>query len=244
MGDQPSVGETPANPPQDDGPRDEASERPGWWKRFAAKLPRKGILALASATFTAIVATVVASMVLGWLPWWHSAKSAGPTSRIVFQPWTLANKISSDIHVASRVTGYCWTESIAAPRLDAYRCLEPERNIILDPCFGDPFGSAKEVVCAYPTPESVTIIQLTRQLPVFSASHFVRNAWLIVLADGEDCSFATGGTANPVGLRLNYDCGNRLLYGNINRTNRIWTILEQHNGSSDMIPVPIATAYY
>jgi hypothetical protein len=168
-----------------------------------------------------------------------------PTASAVFDPWTFAGKLSSDLHIASKVTGVCWEESIAAPRLDAYRCAE--HNLILDPCFGSANGiPGNEVVCAYPSPESVTVMQVTKPLPTFSAPSSLLHPWLIVLANDELCYFAAGATTNPAGLRLNYGCNRNgdVLYGNVNERNSIWTVFEQNNRSATMTQVPIVKAYY
>jgi len=210
-------------------------------------LSRKSILGALGAVLTAAVATIVSAIVMGWFT--GHPVTAVPTSSIFLEPWTLTGRLSVDLHIASRVTGYCWEESIAAPRLDAYRCVD--RRHILDPCFG--VGSSSQivggnsfshVVCANPSPESVTVLKISKPLPVFSAPASLSNPWLLILADGERCYFDTGSTASAGGLRFNYACRHGDLFGSVDKANRIWTIFQQHAGSADMTQVQIVKAYY
>jgi len=169
----------------------------------------------------------------------------GPTESILYQPWDFSGKVAGDLHIVSRVTGYCWEQSIAAPRLDAYRCMQG--NYIHDPCFGDPNGPSNQVVCSYPSPESVTVMQLTKPLPggPYAPTTSLANPWLVTLADGTPCVSFTGLPLSASGLWLHYTCSNGdLLYGKINKTNQIWTIFNQHYGSSVMTLAQIAKAYY
>lgn len=224
------------------------SARRRWPKILTKILSRKSILGALGAILTAVVATIVSAIVMGWFT--GRPATAVPTSSIFFQPWTLTGRVSGDLHIASEVTGYCWMESVAARRLDAYRCMD-RQHTILDPCFG--IGSSSQVVggnslsrvvCAYPSPESVTVMKISKPLPVFSAPASLSNPWLLILADGERCYFDTGGTSNPGGLRLNYACRNGDLYGSINKTDGAWTIFQQHANSADMTQVRIVKAYY
>jgi hypothetical protein len=211
-------------------------------KRLLGKMSRKSLAAL-GAVLTAVVASIVAAIVMGWFSGGHTA-TLSHTSSIVFQPWTFAHKVSSDLHVVSKVTGSCWTGSISAPRQDAYRCAT--RHIILDPCFAGPEAANNQVVCTYPSPKSVTIMQLTTPLPTFSAPSSLLSPWLLILADGKYCYEESGGTQTIGGMRLNYGCGNGrdFLYGNIDKANRIWTIFQQRNGAPNMTQAQITTAYY
>lgn len=165
------------------------------------------------------------------------------TSRITYQPTTLTGQVSGDLHVTHKVTGYCDSESIAAPRQGAYRCVAG--NGIYDPCFaGDHGGNL--VVCPYPSPDTVTVMQLTRPLPVSPTSSSLSWPWLLTLADGEQCWQLSGATTDFAGMPLNYRCGNGNgnLYGTINKTDPVWTIFELRNGSSDMTQAAIAKAYF
>lgn len=240
MGDQPPDTSTSPEPPN-------GAEHPDRRARHSLtallrNLSRKSLAAL-GAVLTAIVASLVTAVVIGWFSGGH-APTLTHTSSIIYQPWTLNGKLSGDLHITARVTGFCWTESIATPRLDAYRCMTG--NNVLDPCFAGPDGPGNEVACPYPSPDSVTLMKLTRSLPYFPPPGGSSSPWLLILADGERCYHSTGGTMNPGGLRLDYECGHSSnnLYGNIDRAGRIWTIFQERNGSVDMTQARIAEAYY
>ena len=105
--------------------------------------------------------------------------------------------------------GSCWTNSLSAPRDDAWRCMVV--NQIYDPCFLSADG--KTVVCgANPvTDEPGLALKLTQPLPApvvpeAATSAMQNNGWLVELADGSDCNFMTGATAGIDGERINYGC--------------------------------------
>lgn len=207
------------------------------------RISRKKLGAIIGAVFTLIIAPIVVSIATtGEIPFLHSHKAPSATVRIIYDPWTIENRFTNDIRIASKLHGYCWRESNAAPRLNAYRCVA--RNQILDPCFNDPFGTVSKVVCAFPSASAVTVLNLTRPLPVFSASASLSRPWLLVLADGTHCYFTSGGNPSPSGLLLDYRCPNGWLYGEIDQTKPIWKIIGQFNDSSTMNFMNIFKAYY
>ena len=67
--------------------------------------------------------------------------------------------------------------------------------------------------------------------------------WLLQLANGQSCLFAQGGTAVLDNMRLNYSCGEGVVYGDPNRDNPVWTVLYQATGSNDLVPVGVGVAY-
>jgi hypothetical protein len=106
----------------------------------------------------------------------------------------------------ARLTGHCWTRSIAAPaRADAYRCMAGDS--IYDPCFAPPRAHA--VVCdVNPTTRNPGFaMRLTQPLPnepVFASS--VAMPWLVQLTDGEVCVPLTG-THEAMGREtIGYEC--------------------------------------
>lgn len=237
MGAELPRGETSGQSAQEAGRSGDSS------KARAAKLSRKG-LAWIGVIATTVVGGVATTVATGLLPLGQSAKSSpSPTSRVIYEPWTLSGALSRNIRIVSTRSGSCWRESLAAPRLNAYRCIV--KNLIFDPCFGNPFGSTSRVVCAYPSASSVTVIRLTKQLPFFAAPAPLSYPWLLVLANGESCYFETGGTADAAGLRLNYGCpNNAYLYGPIDHSGRTWTIFEQRDGRPGLTEVHISKAYF
>src|SRR3954471_7285830 len=60
--------------------------------------------------------------------------------------------IASGVQIARSASGYCWTNSGADARSDAYRCFVG--NFIHDPCFADQTSSAKYVLCPLYVPVS------------------------------------------------------------------------------------------
>ncbi len=99
--------------------------------------------------------------------------------------------------------GNCWTSSLAVWRADAWRCTVG--NEIYDPCF----SSGESVICgADPkTPTLGFALTLTEPLPAPEvAQDAARHAWLVELADGTVCGYATGATGGVGGERFNYLC--------------------------------------
>jgi hypothetical protein len=87
--------------------------------------------------------------------------------------------------------GYCWTESIAAQRKGAWRCMLG--NSIYDPCFST--TDLNKVVCdADPiTHTAGFVLQLTKPLPKTTVDSIPANSvWMLQLADGSVCKPYTG----------------------------------------------------
>jgi hypothetical protein len=99
--------------------------------------------------------------------------------------------------------GKCWTNSLAVWREDAWRCTVG--NSIYDPCF---FSGGGVICGASPITETVGfLLLLTEPLPApevppDTAGH----AWLVELADGTVCEYATGATGGVGADRINYFC--------------------------------------
>lgn len=99
--------------------------------------------------------------------------------------------------------GNCWTSSLAVWRADAWRCMIG--NEIYDPCFSEGEG----VICdARPmSSDAGFALKLTEPLPTAEAPQdTAAHAWLVELADGTVCEFATGATGGVNGERFNYLC--------------------------------------
>lgn len=94
---------------------------------------------------------------------------------------------AKSMHATTRLTGNCWTTSIASKRSDAYRCMTG--NAIHDPCFK---VSGSSVACPVDlTANSGVIIKLTKPLPREAG---VSNAWQMRLTSGALCNVGTGTT--------------------------------------------------
>lgn len=231
----------------------------GAGKNNRPKRLRKWLFGTVSGIITLIVAPAIAAIIAVLvLQVWPNPPDQ-PTQAIFYEPWNTnisnnTNKITlSNVHVDRTIAGYCWVSSIVTTRSDAYRCMTPTTNAILDPCFAFPFNipsALTKVACPYPDPDSITIIRLTRPLPQPSG----RNAslpteyWFIVLADGTKCLTA-GGTTDFIGNKVvigdYYYCPGVgfPLYGYPDTSGRIWTILEQRPGTAGLVPAPIARIY-
>jgi len=103
--------------------------------------------------------------------------------------------------------GSCWTNSLSAPRKDAWRCRV--NNTIYDPCFV--FKENESLVC---NPNPITgdkgiLLKLTEPLPEpnITEDKFGEGwGWLIELKDGTVCRFITGATGIIDRKRMNYGC--------------------------------------
>ncbi|MEN9934192.1 MAG: hypothetical protein RLZZ387_771 [Chloroflexota bacterium] len=102
--------------------------------------------------------------------------------------------------------GWCMSSSLAAWRPDAWRCMVDSE--IYDPCFAVP-GASESVICgADPTTGSAGFtLRLTQPLtaadvPQATTTH----AWMLELADGTICGYATGATGGVGDKRINYLC--------------------------------------
>lgn len=221
------------------------------------KRSRKWLIGITTGVVIAVVAGIILEVTQ---PWFTSqpAESIGATQVIYYEPWNTNNPSGntlSNVHVAHNFTGYCWERSLLTNRSDAYRCVSPAHNILLDPCFASPFltpSNATQVVCPYPVPDSIAVLRLTRRLSSISATPYKgfppSRVWFLVLVDGADC-IAAGATINIIGGELQqnyYVCpGSHFsLYGYPQHASSTWTILEQKNGSPSITYVPIAKAYY
>ena len=99
--------------------------------------------------------------------------------------------------------GSCWTNSLAVWRADAWRCAVG--NEIHDPCFSADDG----VICGADPMTGATgfALTLTEPLPAAEAPpDAATHAWLVELADGTVCGFATGATGGVGDERINYLC--------------------------------------
>ncbi len=100
--------------------------------------------------------------------------------------------------------GSCWTNSLAVPSRNAWRCNVGAQT--LDPCFELGKG---EVVCN-PNPllgEPGVLVQLQEPLPTPDIiAEKTSSAWLLQLDDGAICNLATGATGLVGDKRITYVC--------------------------------------
>ena len=87
--------------------------------------------------------------------------------------------------------GGCWTESIAAPRPGAWRCMV--NNGISDPCFAIPEKRDQLVCGADPARKTDGfVLKLTKPLPKPSHPNRKPQPWVFRLADNSVCEAMTG----------------------------------------------------
>lgn len=156
------------------------------------------------------------------------------TKVVIFTPWA-GDQIRPGLHVAERVTGACWTASLAVGQADAWRCMAG--NAISDPCFLS--SRDKNVVACVRDPFSrtVTLMQLTKPLPWRSPGKpgTAGPPWALRLANGATCGFLTGGTGAYKGERINYGCTPKgYVAGDAARSSKVWTatFLSAWNGGN------------
>lgn len=125
------------------------------------------------------IAAVLALFALSAAPAAAVPTVAAHTNAVIFN--------AKSMRVTVRESGYCWTNSIASQRSDAYRCMVG--NAIHDPCFALGAGS---VACPLDlAANSGLLISLTKPLPAAASN---ANAFQMQLASGARCGIGTGTT--------------------------------------------------
>ncbi len=169
----------------------------------------------ATATVTSILATPSMLPPVPSSPLPSSASAVTLTEVIQFTP---------AIPTGPAQSGRCWTNSLAVIRDGAWRCMMD--NDIADPCFA--VGEKPTMVCgADPAANKAGfIVNLTEPLPKSDIPAQARQAyqgWLIRLADGTLCGFATGATTGVNGERANYLCTDQsVILGDL-KPGQVWT---------------------
>jgi hypothetical protein len=95
---------------------------------------------------------------------------------------------ASSMTVTGRLTGSCWTSSIASDRSDAFRCMAG--NAIHDPCF---VLTKTSVAC----PQNAftgrgVVMTLDKPLPPAASPPAHPQAWAMLLQSGAQCARGTG----------------------------------------------------
>jgi hypothetical protein len=146
---------------------------------------------------------------------------AAKTAVKVFVPWASSGRPATGLHVASKATGYCWTESIAVA--GQYRCMAG--NNIFDPCWVKPHSRRHKVGCVInPWDRGIHVVKLTKPLPkVHKPKNLTstRFAWAIQLSSGMLCSLAQGTEAVIEHKAMPYWCRVGVA-GEIDRSTEPW----------------------
>lgn len=111
---------------------------------------------------------VVAASALVSVPGPAVAQGVAQTTQILF-PWSASGRLAPQVHVAKRVSGYCWTSSLEVDDFYAWRCMAG--NDIYDPCFAPSVDHAAQVLCNDMSPWDTAgiLMQLTKPLPLAQA---------------------------------------------------------------------------
>jgi hypothetical protein len=170
-------------------------------------------------------------------------------------PFTAAGRIDPGLHVWFRTTADCGG-ALSTSRSTAFRCFldqdEPGGGNIEDPCFADPHhGPTRTVVC--PDAISTNQVVVLRSHRVLRISHHPQVAysgispdpdvWMLRLANGDECRWATGAVGFVGHTRINYGCGLGAAVGLPDRRGRVWTIGYLYSNSRTPRPMAVVTAW-
>ena len=122
----------------------------------------------------------------------HQAPKAGAaapgTTTVHFRAYAPGGDLT--VPVAAVVRGQCWTTSIAAPGIRAYRCFQG--NKILDPCFAPAHPSAPlKVACLAAPWARAVMLQVSGKLPAPATDATVSRPWAFQLSTGVRCVAST-----------------------------------------------------
>lgn len=127
------------------------------------------------------------------------------TRHRTFAPYDASGELTARMS-GTRVTGTCWTTSIAVPVVGVYRCLAG--NEILDPCFAPAVDTAPPTLACFSDPWSPgTLLRLTGRLPADHPALTDGHPWALRLANDARCVTVTGTVPTLHGLALQYLCG-------------------------------------
>jgi hypothetical protein len=129
------------------------------------------------------------------------------------------------VRITSILRGSCWSDSLAAGRDDAWRCMSG--NYIFDPCFSSPKAQGVVLCVVSPWNRSGVEIVLTKRLPNPYAGRPSTTGlpWAIQTFTGLKCELATGSTTAVGSRRANYGCNsNEWLWGAPLRSSEPWMI--------------------
>ena len=138
-----------------------------------------------------------------------------------------------------KVSGYCWTGSIAADRSDAWRCFVG--NDIYAPCFSSALAPGY-VACPDANLNKGIRIKLTRKLPLKYANHrrpsVKARPWLLETVSGRRWEFVTGATNQINGRAADYFSrgSSAALWGLPDRHAQPWTIYWAPMNATRMTP--------
>jgi hypothetical protein len=146
------------------------------------------------------------------------------------------------IRNAPTLPGDCWETSLAAPRVDAWRCIVA--NTIYDPCFSSPSYQNYVICNTAPTGDMLGIkVELTRPLPASTASPTAHQPWTLRLSNGVVCSFLTGATYLIDNQRVNYGCTDGVVIPGMPTQGTTWTVREKLPNQNNLVTMQVAEVW-
>lgn len=134
----------------------------------------------------------------------------------------------------------CRMTSLAAPRVNAWRC--GIEHVMYDPCFSTS-AQANYVICdTNPAGDGRGMkATLAHPLPIPGPYSSGMQAWAMRLSDGSVCTAASGATGLFGGVRLNYNCTSGWWIVGFPRIGSVWTVRLVKEGQSPQTqPVPMS----
>ncbi len=137
-------------------------------------------------------------------------------SRVTKTFYFVPKEVSADVSATSSKIE-CWTDSLATPRIDAFRCMH--ENVIYDPCFDIPLNG--DFVSCPNTPHEDDLYFMVDKTKYKSVHDIFQDEgvelndeevstsshpWYITLKDGTGCKMVTGVTSQIAGYRMDYWC--------------------------------------
>lgn len=166
------------------------------------------------------------------------------TTVTVFTPFGIDDKLANGIVVASTERGSCQGSNLLA-RSDALRCFLG--NNIYDPCFSAQSATPRVICATGPDDHQAVEVTLTEALPPIRDSAgdpTSGSPWTLTLVDGQTCGSLGGATTTLGGQRLNYGCDRGDIYGDVDRSSPLWTVLYRPTNSSTLTKVAVTKATF
>jgi len=176
-----------------------------------------------------------------------SSASGYVTSIKVYSPFE-GTQLAKNLIVTSKVSGNCWTGSLAqSGRSDAWRCMMGDN--ISDPCYAGYLSNEHVAVCSVPFSSHVVVIKLTAPLSSSDANQSTGTRGdpsELELGDGARCEMLTGTTDAIKGMRLNYGCygDKESVYGDPDRSASLWKVHVLSTGRTKMRLVNVRVAWF
>jgi len=216
-----------------DAPRTTRVTRAGTWKKIG------GVLGAVGAAITLLVAGL--SLARDLTDFTLGANA--PTETVYVRPWKFA-ELDPAYEVrqggsASCVDGYVSSDP------EVLRCFTDES--VYDPCW--PEMSRDQAIClAAPWTQDGILLDLVEvdAAPADSQPPAGKSLspWAVELDNESRCLYISGATGSVAGMRLNYDCGDGLVVGDVKDAGGSLQALFNPNDSSEISQVRVRKLWY